>query len=373
MSSDESPPPFQTTPTHISDFAPYDDRRDLMIKARAFLQTPTVRSENEAAKRQFLADKGLNATEIDNLLQEASPPIPPRTYPLAPPSNLPYLLVSLLRIFTWGVGVSGVLILIYHRYLLPRVTRSLTARHNLKLHQIGLLSRFKIRLEAFKNTQQDTFDALPPPQPDVFPPDIKSLEGISVDADGIPSQPLGTLLRAAFLGEPGQKYTVDELHTRLLRLFPALGDDNEGEFKRAISRQLSRSGLFFKIPEGELEHWTLNVDTNSKSIPVVSSTSILEALRSAIARGVEVGETYQHTFKSLTDFTAFLSKETFDLYGNSLGFRHAFSGARNLSPAQEDVRREIRALKGLVLNRRSFVPSPNRTASHSAITQPTQS
>ena len=31
-------------------------------------------------------------------------------------------------------------------------------------------------------------------------------------------------------------------------------------------------------------------------------------------------------------------------------------GSAALSPEEEDVRREIRALKGLVLNRRSFMP-----------------
>jgi hypothetical protein len=72
MSSDESPsPPKPLTSGHVSaDFAPSEDRLDLITKARAFLQTPTVRYENEEAKRQFLADKGLNATEIDHLMHE---------------------------------------------------------------------------------------------------------------------------------------------------------------------------------------------------------------------------------------------------------------------------------------------------------------
>jgi hypothetical protein len=129
------------------------------------------------------------------------------------------------------------------RFLLPRISQTLTARHKLILLQNDLFSQFKSRLETFKKAQQVTFDALPPPQPEVFPPDIKSLEDISVDADGIPSQPLGIILRAAFLGEPGQKSTLDELHTRLLNLFPALAGPDGGGFKVCLSR-------YFKFSPG---------------------------------------------------------------------------------------------------------------------------
>lgn len=46
------------------------DRTDLLEKARAFLTSPQVRYEDNAAKRRFLAEKGLNGAEIDGLLQE---------------------------------------------------------------------------------------------------------------------------------------------------------------------------------------------------------------------------------------------------------------------------------------------------------------
>lgn len=51
------------------------------------------------------------------------PAIPPRTYPQAPPSNLPVLLLGLARLFSWLTGGAAVLILIYHvRHFLSYVT-----------------------------------------------------------------------------------------------------------------------------------------------------------------------------------------------------------------------------------------------------------
>lgn len=47
-----------------------NDRIELLEKARTFLNSPQVRHEDHAAKRRFLADKGLNEHEISSLLQE---------------------------------------------------------------------------------------------------------------------------------------------------------------------------------------------------------------------------------------------------------------------------------------------------------------
>ncbi len=56
---EERPTPSQPT-----------DRTELIDKARIFLNSPQVRYEDPSAKRRFLAEKGLNDTEIDGLLQE---------------------------------------------------------------------------------------------------------------------------------------------------------------------------------------------------------------------------------------------------------------------------------------------------------------
>lgn len=47
-----------------------ESRAELVEKARLFLISPQIRHEDIAAKRRFLAEKGLSDAEIDGLLQE---------------------------------------------------------------------------------------------------------------------------------------------------------------------------------------------------------------------------------------------------------------------------------------------------------------
>ena len=52
-------------------FAPmFEDRGLLLDRARAFLTSPQIRHEEPAAKRRFLAEKGLNEVEIEGLMRE---------------------------------------------------------------------------------------------------------------------------------------------------------------------------------------------------------------------------------------------------------------------------------------------------------------
>ena len=46
-----------------------EDRSDLLAKARSFLASPQVRNQDVNAKRAFLVEKGLNDTEIAELLR----------------------------------------------------------------------------------------------------------------------------------------------------------------------------------------------------------------------------------------------------------------------------------------------------------------
>jgi len=69
--------------------------------------------------------------------------------------------------------------------------------------------------------------------------------------------------------------------------------------------------------------------------------------------------TSQRTLQSLTDLNAYITSETFNIpSASSFRLNSANSaGSRALGPVEEELRRELRALKGLVLNRRSFTPT----------------
>jgi hypothetical protein len=61
---------------------------------------------------------------------------------------------------------------------------------------------------------------------------------------------------------------------------------------------------------------------------------------------------FQHTLDALTHFTAYLTSQMYALPAySSAAFRLPGSLVGRLSPQEEEIRREIRALKGLVLNR----------------------
>lgn len=58
---------------------------------------------------------------------------------------------------------------------------------------------------------------------------------------------------------------------------------------------------------------------------------------------------FQHTLQALTDFTGYIASQTYAIPSN---LRLSGIGMNTpLPPGEEEVRREIRALKGLVLNR----------------------
>ncbi len=143
--SDSEPKPAEgiqdtTPPTETTSQPVTVDRTDLVEKARTFLHSPQVRSEDNAAKRKFLVEKGLTDVEIEGLLRELvsrilwilplrhthksfvepapAPVIPPRTYPQPPPSNLPNLLIGLARIISWIVGGSAAVLFMY--FVSPR-------------------------------------------------------------------------------------------------------------------------------------------------------------------------------------------------------------------------------------------------------------
>jgi len=46
-----------------------ESRQDLLSRAQAFLTSPQIRDQDDAAKRKFLTEKGLTPAEVDHLLQ----------------------------------------------------------------------------------------------------------------------------------------------------------------------------------------------------------------------------------------------------------------------------------------------------------------
>ena len=69
--SEATTSPDQVQPTPAPSVAEPDpeSRQDILSRAQAFLTSPQIRDQDDAAKRKFLAEKGLTPAEVDYLLQ----------------------------------------------------------------------------------------------------------------------------------------------------------------------------------------------------------------------------------------------------------------------------------------------------------------
>ncbi|EJF62407.1 hypothetical protein BD309DRAFT_877577 [Dichomitus squalens] len=379
----ESPPELPPSQAETASPAP-TERAELLQRARAFLVSPQVKHEDSAAKRRFLADKGLTDAEIESLLYEVpppAPPLPPRTYPQPPPSKVPYLLLDVLRAFTWIAGGSAALLLAYFRFLYPKIAQMYQARISLRSHRSALLERLTRSLGDLKEAQQSTFAILP--QPELFREPTKYAECHGLDelisaAGDVQDVPPITLLRCAIedCSKGERKATSPELFRVLEAKFPWIAEEG-AQHEESLWRTLTTTPVFravdpavpptspssssspspSPVPSPETI-WTYASPTPPPPPPLLAS---LASLKSALPPPASSQPKFQHTFQALSDLTGYITTQTYAL---PTSFRAPGLGlGTSLSPEEEEVRREIRALKGLVLNRRSFMPRLPRPGS----------
>ncbi|PVG04209.1 hypothetical protein CPB86DRAFT_868934 [Serendipita vermifera] len=142
MSDEETKSSNSSTET-IPPSSETQDRDFLIEKARTFLKTPAVASQDVESRRKFLMEKGLSGEEIDQLISECPPPIPPRTYPRTAPSKLPIILYATFKLLLLLSGASVVSAAIYFTYIFPKLAASFGARSKLLSHQTALFSKLQ--------------------------------------------------------------------------------------------------------------------------------------------------------------------------------------------------------------------------------------
>ncbi|KAI0036058.1 hypothetical protein K488DRAFT_38585, partial [Vararia minispora EC-137] len=331
-----------------------EERVSLLTRARQFLLSPQVRYEDDVSKRRFLQEKGLSEDEIGLLLREQAPVVPPRTYPQLPPSNLPSIIAGVLRIVLWGAGAGAALVLFYYRFLLPRLTRSANARRSLKAHQVDLLSRLTSSLRGLQETQRETFAVLPMPTSDEPPPYLrcKSVDEVIEASKESRAIPEVSLLRCtlADLREKAAGPTSEELFELLYAKLPWL--ERDVAYREKLWTVLNDSPRFYNSTESDSDpaHWSY---VPPPSPPPPASTSTISSLLASLSTLLSVPlPRTQHTLEALIDLTGYLTTETYELGLASRALRLP-SGIppSGMSPQEEEVRKEIKALKGLVLNR----------------------
>jgi hypothetical protein len=364
MSNDNDSTP-ETQPDHVNNTSvkqasqALNTRDDILGQARAFLRSPQVAHEDSPAKRAFLLEKGLTPEEADTLLHELPPTIPPRTYPQPPRSNLPHLLSGVAHLLTWIAGGSILMVLAYTRFILPRITRTLQARHTLVTHQNDLIHRLTGSLDELKTTQLQAFADLPHSQPtyeDKRYKDCHSLDGLakarlagSKEADAAPPT-LVSYVRCAIeqsIAKDKQAPTADAI-TALLQN----GTIPEVEHEDAVLNILHSTPIFLQTTDDtSVERWSYVSVSSSGPAPILNALSDLRSSlpSSSTTSPSDTGPALRGLLQSLASLTALATSHAYGLT------KRAAFGQVEMSPGAEEVRKEIRALKGLVLNRRAFM------------------
>lgn len=94
--------------------------------------------------------------------------------------------------------------------------------------------------------------------------------------------------------------------------------------------------------------WTYNSPNPPEPTPLQKS---LDELSASLPKSRTKGPKYQHAMQALSDLTGYISSQVYLPYRGFSGVGGLSGSSSLLSPAEEELRREIRALKGLVLNR----------------------
>ncbi|KAJ7591498.1 hypothetical protein C8J56DRAFT_565079 [Mycena floridula] len=326
---------------------------------------------DDPSKRAFLTERGLKEPEIDALLRGTPPIIPPRTYPQPPPSHLPNLLLGIARIASWLAGGSLLVMFIYRRLLLPRITHTSLAREALQKHHLALIQRLAASTASFKKSRAESLSNLPVPhdEPASFAK-CSSLEEVIQESDSQKLQlvdiPPQTLLRCAITDLVKEKDggpTTDELFELLENKIPWLTSVEEGNaYEHKLWEALSTRPVFLSdsddtqvVSRSSSARWSYVPPQSPSPPPLVTALASLLVFSSR-KQSSQKFSLYQHTLQSLVDLTGYISSHIYIPYRQS-GIGASGTTAGNI---EDDLKKEIRALKGLVLNRRSFIPPVQR-------------
>ena len=290
-------------------------------------------------------------------------------------------------------------------YLLPKLAQSYQARLALRKHQSALIARLTESASAVKATQAESYKDLPRTLPVYEEPQYAQCHAIddllSYAADSLEESPQPgadipniTILRCALeelCRSKADGASTEELFRHLENKLSWLGGE-EGAARQvwfalffvhrltshlpkqsALWNQLNGCPLFVSSMPKQVMPSPLPLDHPSRLLwkyvppppptasPFLASLVNLQAAlprsEAAVpaASGRQTISARQRTLQVLSDFTGYITTQTYTL-GVPL-IRGTGGVASGENPLENELRREIRALKGLVLNRRSFLPS----------------
>lgn len=259
------------------------------------------------------------------------------------------------------------LLLVYYRFFLPRIVRTAASRKGIITHQRKLMERFNDSLKTMKDAQKEDLKDLPRPDPNVEPElyrDCRSVKAAllrgEVELVEMANMPTVTLLRCAIeeLRGPGREEelpTTEDIFRVLEGRIPWLLCEDGLLFEGRLWETLNTCSLFAESEDAQgLQRWGYVPTEAPPTPPILTSLETLTASLTNLPEETE-NRPCQRTMQTLSDFTGYLSSQVYTPFRTTVA-HYGMSSSGNLGPVEEDMRKEIRALKGLVLNRRTFIP-----------------
>ncbi|KAL9712586.1 hypothetical protein Ac2012v2_003823 [Leucoagaricus gongylophorus] len=242
------------------------------------------------------------------------------------------------------------------------------ARQSLKSHHLTLMRRLTTSLSAFRETRAEAWSVLPKANPWREPllySKCSCMDDITTSFGEKEAKldvvPLVTTLRCGLADftkreRNGSNPTTEELFHYLEEKVPWLLSPDGLKYEQRLWELLSTCSLFAAnpaLPSPSAGHQSQPPSRWSYTPPLPPNPSpILESL-SSLKLAFPEDQTsktsaFRVTLEALSELTGYISSQLFVPYRlpvNGIGV------AGNLGPVEESLRREIRALKGLVLNR----------------------
>jgi hypothetical protein len=221
-------------------------------------------------------------------------------------------------------------------------------------------------IESLKQTQNQSFSALPKPAP--FKEELKYKDchtldqAISASNEKPQEIPPFSVLRCAIEEFAAQGRAVDseELFRAIEVKLPWLNSEEGAKYQNDLWQTLTTNPLFDHKDTSIKSTWSYITPTPQIPTPLILS---LSTLRATLPTRTPQTNPFQHTLQTLSDFTGYLTTQIYALPSISSYRPLGINVGGTLGPEEEELRREIRALKGLVLNRRSFLSTVPRSSS----------
>jgi len=202
------------------------------------------------------------------------------------------------------------------------------------------------------------------------------IESENISTDTVPHF---TMLRCALAsGRLEKQPTTEELFKYIEDHLPRLGLSRNIELQDRLWETLGRHPSFFRPSSADSPTWTYippdpapptqyltSFGALSKSLPAnVESSPVKKTDTSGTKQSWK--PKHQHMLQTLTDLTGYLTTQTYILPSSGFsgyGLTGYTTSSTLATSQQEEIRKEIRALKGLALSRRTFaIPKASSVA-----------